>query len=174
MIPVGTKVAVMPNNDCDVRLIGSVGVVRTHFEGDTAGVLIDGLRNVREASGLFWFKENHLSVIQESKNETNTPSYISIYDRFSIKKVIFNGPKTIIIWKDGTKTIVSCCDGDTYDKYAGFCAAVTKKMFGTSSNIKKIIEGAVDNNKEFQEYLDSIDISKESELMRAFSLFGFK
>ena len=22
MIPVGTKVAVMPNNDCDVRLIG--------------------------------------------------------------------------------------------------------------------------------------------------------
>lgn len=33
-----------------------------------------------------------------------------------IKKVIFNDPATIILWKDGTKTVVKCQEGDTYDK----------------------------------------------------------
>lgn len=107
MIPVGTKVAVMPNNECDIQLIGRVGIIQTYFEGDTAGVLIDGMRNYRDACGLFWFKENYLSVIPEFKNKTNDSKksyfdYIQMDITVFIKKVIFNDPKTIIIWKDGT------------------------------------------------------------------------
>lgn len=45
----------------------------------------------------------------------------------TIKKVIYSGPKTIVIWTDGTKTIVSCREGQDFDPYYGFCAAVTKK-----------------------------------------------
>mgnify|MGYP000214207295 CR=1 FL=1 len=45
-----------------------------------------------------------------------------------MKKVIFSGPKTIVLWADGTKTIVSCGAGDTYDYYTGFCAAVVKEV----------------------------------------------
>lgn len=54
--------------------------------------------------------------------------------------IIFSGPKTIVIWSDGSKTIVSCSENDMYDGYAGFCAAVAKKMFGSTSQVKKIIE----------------------------------
>lgn len=60
---------------------------------------------------------------------------------------INTGPKTIIKWNDGTKTIVSCGEGDQYDRYVGFCAAVTKKMFGSTSNIKKIIDQCAKEDK---------------------------
>ena len=56
-----------------------------------------------------------------------------------VKKVIFSGPKTIVLWADGTKTIVSCGAGDTYDYYAGFCAAVAKKLFGSTTHAKKVL-----------------------------------
>ena len=41
--------------------------------------------------------------------------------------------------RDGTKTIVSCGAGDTYDYYAGFCAAVVKKLFGSTTHAKKVL-----------------------------------
>ena len=57
-----------------------------------------------------------------------------------VKQVIFSGPKTIVFWIDGTKTIVSCGEGDNSDPYAGFCAAVTKRVFGSTSQAKKVLE----------------------------------
>lgn len=57
-----------------------------------------------------------------------------------IKEVIYSGDKTIVLWKDNTKTIVSCHEEDDYDEYAGFCAAVTKKVFGSTSQAKKTLE----------------------------------
>lgn len=55
------------------------------------------------------------------------------------KKVIFSGGKTIVIWGDGTKTIVSCMEGDEFDEYSGFCAAVVKKLYGSTTRAKKIM-----------------------------------
>lgn len=40
---------------------------------------------------------------------------------------------------DGTKTIVSCGEGDDNDPYAWFCAAVTKRVFGSTSQAKKVL-----------------------------------
>lgn len=56
-----------------------------------------------------------------------------------VKQVIFSGPKTIVFWLDGTKTIVSCGEGDHNDPYAGFCAAITKRVFGSTSQAKKVL-----------------------------------
>ena len=56
-----------------------------------------------------------------------------------MKRVIYNGPKTIILWADGTKTIVSCGEDENYDYYTGFCAAVVKKLFGSTSHAKKVL-----------------------------------
>lgn len=57
-----------------------------------------------------------------------------------VKKIIFNGPKTIVLWTDGTKTIVSMSKDELrFDPEAAFCAAYTKKMFGTNSKIKRVI-----------------------------------
>lgn len=81
-------------------------------------------------NGVFWFKEKYLAVIPDA----------SVLVDDAIKQVIFSGPKTIILWKDGTKTIATCGEGDHYDKYVGFCAAVTKKMFGSTTKVKKILD----------------------------------
>lgn len=61
--------------------------------------------------------------------------------KLDVKKIIFSGPKTIVLWSDGTKTIVSMSkDEPRFDPEAAFCAAYTKKMFGANSKIKRIIK----------------------------------
>lgn len=51
-----------------------------------------------------------------------------------IKKVIFNDPATIIIWFDGTKTVVKTQGGEPFDEEKGFTMAVLKKMLGNQGN----------------------------------------
>lgn len=60
--------------------------------------------------------------------------------RSNIKDVIFNYPATIILWKDGTKTIVKVRKGEKYDPEKGFAMAVCKKMFGNEGNYYKVFK----------------------------------
>ena len=57
-----------------------------------------------------------------------------------IDRVIFNNPATIIIWKDGSKTIVKKSEDDQWDPEKGFCMAIIKKLYGHTSFMKKYIE----------------------------------
>ena len=63
-------------------------------------------------------------------------------DRFSckIKNVIFNEPYTIILWKNGEKTIVKCQEGDKYDAEKGFAIAIIKHMFGDTNYFNNIFK----------------------------------
>lgn len=56
-----------------------------------------------------------------------------------VKKIVRNGPATIVFWDDGTKTIVKRAEGTKDDIYMAFCSAFTKKMLGNNSRIKRII-----------------------------------
>jgi len=56
-----------------------------------------------------------------------------------VEYVIFNPPATIVFWSDGTKTVVKAMEGETYEKYAGFAMACMKKMFGSTSRAKAIM-----------------------------------
>lgn len=60
-----------------------------------------------------------------------------------VKKIIKNGPATIVFWTDGTKTIVKLQAGDQDDIYAAFTAALAKKVFGSTSKARKIMEKAL-------------------------------
>lgn len=128
MITIGTKVAILPCDDYRNRFIGTQGIVQRYYH-NKVGVKIDGCKNPESEFGVFWFREESLAVIP-----TN-----AIRDD-AIRQIIFSGPKTIVIWSDGSKTIVSCSKDDTYDGYIGFCAAVAKKMFGSTSQVKKVID----------------------------------
>ena len=57
-----------------------------------------------------------------------------------IKEVIFNGDHTIILWWDGTKTTAVCGEGEKFDRYAGFMAAVCKKLFGSTTKAKALLD----------------------------------
>lgn len=58
------------------------------------------------------------------------------------ERIIFNNPATIVYWKDGTKTVVKCMDGDTFSEDIGFAAALAKKVYGGHNQYKKFIENA--------------------------------
>ena len=44
------------------------------------------------------------------------------------RKVIVNNPATIIIWEDGTKTVVKCGKNDTFDAEKGIAMCIVKKL----------------------------------------------
>lgn len=64
-----------------------------------------------------------------------------------IKKVIFNPPATVLLWSDGSKTVVKCGEQDEFDPEKGLVMAITKKLFGGKGNyynkIKNLLENAV-------------------------------
>lgn len=62
------------------------------------------------------------------------------------RKVILHDPATIILWEDGTKTVVKTHD-EPFDPEKGICVAICKKMFGSTSKLKKFIQMAVEESK---------------------------
>lgn len=55
-----------------------------------------------------------------------------------IKDVIFNPPATIVLWNDGTKTVVKAQGTDRFDKTTGLAMAICKKHFGNDSYFNEI------------------------------------
>lgn len=51
-----------------------------------------------------------------------------------IKDVIFNGPATIVLWKDGTKTVVKAQEGEIIDYEKGIAMAIAKRMLGNKGS----------------------------------------
>jgi len=58
----------------------------------------------------------------------------------SIKKVIFNDPATIVIWGDGSKTVVKCQNGEKFDKEKGLALCYMKKACGNKSNFNNFFK----------------------------------
>lgn len=69
-------------------------------------------------------------------------------------KIIYNEPATIVIWNDGTKTVVKCEENIPFDKYAGFCAALAKKIYGDNATVKHVIKEA-ENTDRYSDKLPS-------------------
>lgn len=61
---------------------------------------------------------------------------------FMPEKIIKSADRTIVFWKDGTKTIVRRSDDTADDLYSAFCAALAKKVYGSNSQVKKILRMA--------------------------------
>ena len=47
--------------------------------------------------------------------------------------------EVIVIWKDGTKTKVKPIEGEPRSIYSAFTAALAKKIFGSNSQVNKIV-----------------------------------
>lgn len=76
-----------------------------------------------------------------------------------VEEVIFDEERktTIIAWYDGDKTVVRCGDGETFDRYTGFMAAVCKKLFGGTTAAKKLMNLA---DKKYQAALRAEEEAK--------------
>lgn len=85
-----------------------------------------------------------LNSIREGKKMGTTDKKkdeVKQYDgMYYPKRIVFNPPATIVFWKDGTKTVVKCSEGEPFSEYAGFCAALTKKIFGHNNQIVRLVK----------------------------------
>ena len=84
----------------------------------------------------------------------------------SIKRIIFNGPATIVMWSDGTKTIVRCSKEteEFDDREKAIFAACAKKLLGTNktgSNYLDFIRPACD--EALQSWHDRVIDDKKKE-----------
>lgn len=57
-------------------------------------------------------------------------------DYFDIERVIFNPPATIVIWLDGTKTVVKC-NGEKFDQEKGLAMAISKRALAVGNRYHK-------------------------------------
>ena len=76
----------------------------------------------------------------------NLDTAIIKYVSYDIKKVHFNNPATVVMWEDGTKTVVKCQPGDEYDAEKGLAMCFMKKILGNKSNFNNVL------NKYIEEY----------------------
>lgn len=66
----------------------------------------------------------------------------------SIKKVIFHDPATIVLWNDGTKTVVKCGENDIFDPEKGLAMAIAKKALGNNGSYYNLIKKWLPEPKE--------------------------
>lgn len=88
-------------------------------------------------------------------------------------KIIYNPPATIVFWTDGTKTVVKCSAEDEYNEYYGFLCALGKKMFGTNSHLKKLIDEKAERHYPEDEYSKQIE-QLEKSMDKIAKEFGLK
>lgn len=77
--------------------------------------------------GLLYIKNSHYGVNTVYSKDILKNTYLGM-----IKKVIFNDPATIVLWSDGSKTVVKCDQEDTFDPEKGIAMACMKKLFGNN------------------------------------------
>lgn len=66
--------------------------------------------------------------------------FINMTDASTPKKILKSGRVTVVLWKDGGKTVVKRSPDEPDNEYNAFCAALAKRMYGSNNAIKKIIE----------------------------------
>lgn len=71
------------------------------------------------------------------------PSFFRQGEKFKAKQVIFNPPATVVLWTDGTKTVVKCDPEDTFNETTGVALCYMKKALGnTSRELNKALRKA--------------------------------
>lgn len=107
-------------------------------------------------------------VLLNKKNSRGGTNYLTTVEP---KKIHFNGPATIVEWNDGTKTVVKCQKGDTFDPMTGVAMCCMKKMLGTNASgsnylngVSKLIDEAWEaKNKRYEKKEKALKQKKETE-----------
>lgn len=75
-----------------------------------------------------------------SNSITAVFTHRNITIRPMIKKVIFSGPCTIVLWANGDKTVVKRAEGDKNDREVAVLYAIAKKKFGNITRVHKKLD----------------------------------
>lgn len=67
--------------------------------------------------------------------------------RFTVDRILKSGNRTIVFWKDGSKTIVKRSADTPDDDYSAFTAALAVKTYGSNSALKRMIRKKTEYQK---------------------------
>lgn len=86
-------------------------------------------------------REMHEAYVAESTRYANRGGFtLPRGGEFVIDRVYFNDPVTVVLWKDGTKTIVRCQEGDTYSAETGLALCFAKKALGNKGSFNDVFK----------------------------------
>lgn len=127
-----------PETELIIRDHGNLWVSRYELKTYTHTELASILEEVKRKYNLK--AKDYLKAYMSYKKyfKSNTPKPVPYIPE--IKNVIFNEPATIIIWKDGTKTVVKCQEGEGYDPEKGMAMAISKKALGNMGNYCEVFK----------------------------------
>lgn len=95
-----------------------------------------------------WFVKDYFGPGYVVPLNDNSLTYALIHELFEIKKVIFNDPATIVLWKDGTKTVVKCGKDDVYDEEKGLALCFMKKALRNKGSYNNTFKKYIKENKD--------------------------
>ena len=84
----------------------------------------------------------------EARQNKMKKAIIDDFIKCDIKRVIFNDNATIVIWRDDTKTVVRCQEGETFDKEKGLALCIIKHKFGDIGYYNEIFKRLIKEDKE--------------------------
>lgn len=83
------------------------------------------------------------SFLKELLSGTSvTQSPIARFDLVP-NRILVSGNATIVFWADNTKTIVRCAEGTEPNIYNAYTAALAIRLYGSNSQLKKLIKKKV-------------------------------
>lgn len=128
-------------NLCKHREKENKGETIVMWEDGTKKIVLD--KRHKNMLGTCILEYNRYTDIENIKNGVNTMS-LDFSHKFAPrpKKIIYNESKgvTVVLWEDGTKTVVKCSESNQRDLYNAYCAAFAKKCYGTNSALKREID----------------------------------
>lgn len=71
--------------------------------------------------------EMNVTKVNKKQEEELKEYYVATPMSYRPKKIIFNGPATIVIWQDNSKTVVKCGGNEEYDRKLAFKYALHKR-----------------------------------------------
>lgn len=87
---------------------------------------------------------------------------------FAIKDVIFNDPATIVLWEDGTKTVVKIQNDEEYDPEKGLAMAIAKKALGNKGSYFDVFKKY---NEKYEECMAKEQDEEQKKLDKVFADF---
>lgn len=84
--------------------------------------------------------------LYEEKENTEMKEFKDVCDRahFTPKRINFRKKNddyyTDVLWADGTVTVVKLKENEDFDEYTAFCAALAKKVFGSTNAVNNIVK----------------------------------
>lgn len=105
--------------------------------------------NISHSQGSFGEYELRCRLIPGIFDQSNRFAKFTVrHETPYIKEVIFNDPATVVIWSDGSKTVVKCQPGDTYSKETGLALCIAKKYLGNKGNFNEVFKKWIPEEKE--------------------------